>query len=169
MPYIFQTNLEIKPAVLEIPYRSPAVDQITRYLSSGNTRLGINGAVRKSITRQDHRMHAIMGVRASMAVLPLTEISNRVLALDSKAILIICDEAYIQGANKAILLVATVGRDVEERCTQLYKRGEYIDALVVDAIASAALDNAIWEIKKNLIGKMKNLLTRKKITPHLSL
>ncbi|MCG7852510.1 MAG: hypothetical protein MIO92_08315, partial [Methanosarcinaceae archaeon] len=67
MPYIFQSNLEVTPTVLEIPYSSPANEQITRYLSSGNTRLGMNGAVRKSISRQNQGMQAIMGVRASMA------------------------------------------------------------------------------------------------------
>ena len=157
MPYIFQSNLEVTPTVLEIPYSSPANEQITRYLSIGGTRPIPNGAVRKSISRQDQRMHSIMGVRASMVPVPLTEMKNRVLTLDSKAIPILCDERYMQGADQAILLVATVGRGIEERCAQLYKRGEYIDALVVDAIASAALDNAIWEIKKDLISKTENL------------
>ncbi|MBW1706464.1 MAG: hypothetical protein JRJ86_15050 [Deltaproteobacteria bacterium] len=157
MPYIFQSNLGITPTVLEIPYSSPTDEQIIRYLSSGGIRLEVNGAIRQSISRQDQGMQAIMGVRACMAVAPLTERNKNASPPDSKELPLICDERYIHGANQAILIVATVGGGVEEKCAQLHKRGEYIDALVVDSIASAALDNAIWEIKKDLISKTENL------------
>jgi hypothetical protein len=146
-------GLATTSAITEFPYEALTLSQITRFLNDGGASAEAKGAVRESIRRLNERMAPFLVARVSWCIKSIS---------DLRLVWPWGDEmpsCYLEKATMAALLVGTVGSGAEEECNRLYRAGEYIDALVLDAMASAALARGIQKTKETVRKSVANTIT----------
>jgi len=145
----------IKPIiVITLPYAGKRFEDIAHHLASAETLVEPKGIMEASWSHQKLKLAGFLEVSACLGIFSV-QASLHEENQFSRGSSITCDAKYFDGANLAAIAVATVGNSAEEECSKLYRRGEYIDAIVLDAMASTALEDAITEIRmrvRNSIG-----------------
>ena len=135
--------------VLELPYSVADFEDVVRHLNSNEAVCEARGTIEASFHRQRETIDSVLHLRTCLGVFPVLGLLEDG-APSHLELRIPCDAAYIQGSSFAAIAVATVGDLVDAECSRLYKRGEYFDALVVDAMASAALEKAIEQVREEI-------------------
>jgi hypothetical protein len=153
MQNIYQSGAEIIPVIIEFPHKSVTPSEIARCLNDGGASSGARGAVRASGLSLDARMASDLVARVCLAVVDTKRLDS-LLSATRETSVSLCGQRYFRGADLAALMVATVGPGVEEECSRLYKNGQYIDALVLDAMASATLARVFREVREELRRQM---------------
>lgn len=77
-------------------------------------------------------------------------------------------ESFVQ-AQEAIFLLATVGQEVSDLSTEKFAQGEYVEGMLVDAMADAALFSLEADIERELkkvCSRWKRGITRRLEAPH---
>ena len=60
---------------------------------------------------------------------------------------------HLAGCEKVICMAATVGFEIEREITKKFERGEYLSSVLLDAAATAAVEQAADELEKNFVAK----------------
>lgn len=144
----------IKPTtVRNIAFSGETLDDISPFLYSEDVVLEARGTLEESFDRLVKRKRGYLGVKACVGVFPVLNFSED---MQSKYI----DYEIPFGSDNtekfclAAIIVAAVNNLVDAECSRLYKRGEYIDAVVLDAMAFFALDKAIEHIREELLSEI---------------
>ncbi len=150
------TTLEFQPHQL-------TPEQVFRFLPHGNS----NPSSRQRLLATIDSVQTEFKTRRIMARLGLF----RCKATDSELIFpeehytIDCDTYYLRGATLAAMLVTTVQPELDSFCTDMYKQGRYIEALVVDTIGTAQLNAVICRIRNRLSRHLKGLKVGYTLSP----
>ena len=153
----FLRSLAKRPAkTLLLAYPTGGFHQIDHYLDKGEATAGAQRALEESFLRLQKRMSSHLEATVCLGLFEICCSNEGEDSVGTPA-LIRCAGKYFSGAIMAAFIVATLGKSAEEECSRLYKRGEYIDALVLDAMASAALDGAVRETRERLRKEFKDV------------
>lgn len=134
------------PAVtLALNYYFFSPEELRRYLGGVSK---INENLLKISRGLEQQVQAHQPLRGRVAVFPINSEGIREIAgtQSTRA----GPSQYFLGATAAALLVCTAGRYFEESVDRLFRSGDYLEALILDAISAIALNQAVGQAREYL-------------------
>lgn len=148
---------------LEFQPRQLTSEQVFRFLPHGNS----NPSSRQRLLTTIDSVQTQFKSYRIMARLGLfrCKVTDSQLIFPEEHYKISCDTHYLRGAGLVALLVTTVQPALDSLCTDMYKQGRYIEALVVDTVGTAQLNTVICRIRNRLSRHLKGLTVGYTLSP----
>ncbi|MCK5228961.1 MAG: hypothetical protein KAR13_01765 [Desulfobulbaceae bacterium] len=119
-----------------------------------------NKVPRSTQTRLDtmqKRLTPLIHPRVSFGIYEISKIEKGIVSLAHHTIFHSHKMAYsLKGAKRAVIFIATIGRQIDAEINNLMRKGELANAYVADALGSGAVERLVEQFQKEVAAELFN-------------